>query len=199
MREVRLYGHLGKRFGRVHQYDVRTPAEAVRALCATIEGFRSYLLEHSAPGYRVISGEARTLETLAHPADGAIRIVPVTAGAGRGLGTVLLGAALIGFGVMTGGAGLSLSAAWAAGGMTFAGYLATNIGLSLVLGGVAQMLSPQPKSSGPADRPENKPSYTFDGPVNTIAQGNPVPVCYGRLIVGSQVISVGMAAEEYAP
>lgn len=197
MREVRLYGHLGRRFGRVHHYDVRTPAEAVRALCATLDGFREYLLRHSTPGYRVISGQARTLETLTHPADGAIRIVPVMAGAGRGIGTVLLGAALIGFGVITGGAGLTLGAAWSAGGMTFAGYLATNIGVSLVLGGVSQMLAPQPKARDTPDRPENKPSYVFDGPVNTIVQGNPVSICYGRLIVGSQVISAGIATEEY--
>jgi predicted phage tail protein len=61
------------------------------------------------------------------------------------------------------------------------------------------MLAPQPKTPGTPDRPENKPSYVFDGPINTAAQGNPVPVCYGRLIVGSQVISAGMVAEEYAP
>lgn len=198
MRTVLLYGHLGKRFGRRHRYDVRTPAEAVRALCATLNGFRAYMIEHSRPGYRVLVGrEPRTLQTLAYPADGAIKIVPVTAGAGNGFGQIILGAALIGFGVLTGGASLTLSAAWSAGGLAFLGYLATNIGVSLVLGGVAQMLAPQPKMQGPADRPENKPSYAFDGPVNTLAQGNPVPVCYGRLIVGSQVISAGIAAEEY--
>jgi predicted phage tail protein len=200
MLTVLLYGHLGRRFGRRHRYDVRSPAEAVRALCATIPGFRVYLAEHSAPGYRVLVGkDARDLDTLAMPANEAIKIVPVTAGAGKGLGSVILGAALIGFGVMTGGAGLGLGAAWEAGGTVFAGYLAANIGLSLVLGGVAQMLAPQPKTPGTSDRPENKPSYAFDGAVNTAAQGNPVPVCYGRLIVGSQVISAGMVAEEYAP
>lgn len=195
---VMLYGHLGKSFGRRHRYDVRSPAEAVRALCATLPGFRRYMIERSRPGYRVLVGDApRTLETLAMPADAAIKIVPVTSGAGRGIGAVILGAALIGFGVMTGGAGLTLAAAWGSGGMAFAGYLATNIGLSLALGGVAQMLAPQPKPQGPADRPENKPSYAFDGAINTAAQGNPVPVCYGRLIVGSQVISAGFVAQEY--
>lgn len=199
MREIRLYGHLGKRFGRVHRYDVRTPAEAVRALCATLEGFRAYMIEHSRPGYRVLVGETdRSIDTLAHPADGTIKIVPVTAGAGRGLGTIILGAALIAAGVMTGGAGLALGAAWQAGGLALAGYFATNIGVALVLGGVAQMLSPTPKTPGASERPENKPSHAFDGAVNTIAQGNPVPICYGRLIVGSQVISAGMVAEEYA-
>lgn len=199
MKEVRLYGHLARRFGRVHRYDVRSPAEAVRALCATLPGFRQHVIAHSKPGYRVLDGQQpRELDTLALPADGVIRIVPVTAGAGRGLGSVILGAALIGVGIMTGGAGMAPGAAWAAGGATFAGYLAFNVGMSLVLGGVAQMLFPQPKTPGTPERPENRPSYVFDGPVNTAAQGNPVPVCYGRLIVGSQVVSAGMSTEEYA-
>lgn len=199
MKEVRLYGHLAKRFGRAHQYDVRSPAEAVRALCATLPGFRQHVIAHSRPGYRVLDGRsARSIDTLALPADDVIRIVPVTAGAGRGMGTVILGAALIAVGVATGGAGLTLAAAWEAGGMTLAGFFAFNVGMSLALGGVAQMLSPQPKTPGAPEQPENRPSYVFDGPVNTTAQGNPVPVCYGRLIVGSQVISAGVAAEEYA-
>lgn len=199
MKEVRLYGHLAKRFGRVHRYDVRSPAEAVRALCATLPGFRQHVIAHSKPGYRVLDGKStRDLETLALPADGVIKIVPVTAGAGRAVGSIILGVALVAVGVMTGGAGLALGAAWAAGGAAFAGALAFNVGMSLILGGVAQMLAPQPKTPGAPERPENKPSYAFDGPVNTAAQGNPVPVCYGRLIVGSQVISAGMSTEEYA-
>jgi predicted phage tail protein len=193
---VLLYGHLGKRFGHRHEYDVRSPAEAVRALSVTLEGFRAYLIEHSSPGYRVLVGNTpRTLETIAYPADAAIKIVPVTAGAG-GVKSVILGAALIGVGILTGGAGLTFSSAWAAGGVTFAGYLSTTVGMALTIGGVVQMLAPQPKAQDPV---ENKPSYVFDGPVNTTAQGNPVPVCYGRLIVGSHVISAGMFAEEYAP
>lgn len=197
MRTVLLYGHLGKRFGRRHRYDVRSPAEAVRALCATLDGFRHYMIEHSRPGYRVLVGrEPRTLETLAHPADGAIKIVPVTAGAGRGVGQIILGAALIFAAPYLSATILSAELALATG--YTLGYIATHVGTALVLGGVAQMLAPQPQMQGPADRPENKPSYAFDGPINTAAQGNPVPVCYGRLIVGSQVISAGMAAEEYA-
>jgi predicted phage tail protein len=199
MRTVRLYGHLAARFGRVHRLDVRTPAEAVRALCATRDGFRAHLIAHSRPGYRVLVGrQALTLDALALPADDDIRIVPVTAGAGRGAGQILLGAALVAVGVATGGFGLAAGAAWSAGAATFAGYIAGNLGMALILGGVVQMLAPQPKTPGTPERPENRPSYAFDGPVNTTAQGNPVPVCYGRLIVGSQVVSAGMASEEYA-
>ena len=39
----------------------------------------------------------------------------------------------------------------------------------------------------------NQPSLAFDGAVNTMGQGGPVPLGYGRLLVGSQIISVGFS------
>lgn len=196
---VLLYGALGRRFGRRHRYAIRTPAEALRALAANFPDFRCHLRDHSEPGYRVFVGKAgRDLDALTFPADDVIRIVPVVAGASGGGGRVLAGLALIGISIATGGWGMGLGAAWTAGIGTFAGAMAGNIGVSMVLGGVAEMLSPAPRaqSSGGVERPDNKPSYSFDGAVNTVAQGNPVPVCYGRLIVGSQVVSAGLMAED---
>ena len=182
---ILLYGHLAKAFGRRHRYAIRTPQEAVKALCANKKGFRQHLIQHSKPGYRVLVGkEPRDLETLAYPADDVIRIVPVVAGAGKGIGTIIAGIALVGIGFMTGGVG-------------FVGMLSTGaakLGPALILGGVAQMLTPTPKAPRMAEKPTNLPSFVFDGAVNTTAQGNPVPLCYGRMIVGSQVISAGLSA-----
>ncbi|MDP2808633.1 MAG: tail assembly protein [Rhodocyclaceae bacterium] len=202
MKTIRLYGHLGVRFGRVFRLDVASPAEAVRALLMQLPGFRDALLaSEGAGGYRVVAGgAARDMDTMADPcgARESIRIVPVLCGAGKkGIGQILLGAALIGFGIWTGGANLAFGAAWKAGGMQLAGYFATSIGMSLVMGGISQMLVGTPSTvDASVERPENKPSYAFDGAVNTAAQGNPVPVCYGRMIVGSQVISAGMSVEQ---
>lgn len=72
-------------------------------------------------------------------------------------------------------------------------------GVSMIAGGVVQMLTPVPKGPGNTDGPDNKPSYTFSGAVNTQAQGNPVPLLYGRMIVGSAVVSAGISAEDYSP
>ena len=77
--------------------------------------------------------------------------------------------------------------------MTFAS-IAMNLGLSMALGGISQMLAGNPATPGPANAVTNLPSYAFNGAVNTAAQGNPVPICYGRLRVGSQVISTGLEA-----
>jgi predicted phage tail protein len=182
LKTILLYGQLGRQFGRVHRYDVRSPAEAVRAMCVTLKGFRAAINPNGA--YRVLVGghDGLCKERLAHPVSDkeSIRIVPVIAGAGRGTGQVILGAVLIGIGLY------------------FNVQPLVSYGLSMVIGGVTQMLfAPRTTEPGANDRPENRPSYTFDGAVNTAAQGNPVAIFYGGpLIIGSQVISAGLSVEQ---
>lgn len=127
-------------------------------------------------------------------------IAPVIVGSKSVLGTILTGVALVGLGALTGGAAAfgTLGAAWSAGaGATF-GYFAAHIGVAMVLGGLAQAVAPTPDSGSPEERPENKPGFAFNGPVNTMAQGHPVPLAYGRLIVGSAVISGGSSVGDIA-
>ena len=199
-REVRLSGELGRQFGRIHRLAVDTPAEAVRALCVLLDGFRSFVEESTerGVGYKVLVGERQVkdpdTEFRIHSGyDTSFTIAPVIQGSKNALGTILTGAALIALGVATGGAGLTLGAAWDGGFATTVGYFASTIGMSLVLGGVSQMLAPSPSKGDPGERPENKPSHVFNGPVNTFAQGQSVPICYGRMIVGSAVISAGIS------
>lgn len=198
MTEIRLYGHLGRRFGRSHRYAVRSPAEAVRALCCTLPGFRDAVIgEASAPEshrYRVLVGrDPRGPDTLHEPANQIIRIVPVTAGAGRGLGMVIVGALLVALSWYTGGLSLTAAQAWAAGGTALAGYAAGVVGTALVLTGVSMLLAPKIKSEGQKEQPG---SHGFDGAENTIGQGLSVPICYGRLVVGSQLVASSMVAEQ---
>lgn len=197
MMTVMLYGHLGRHFGRRHRYAVRSPAEAVRALCATLPGFRRYVsAEHSTPGYRVLVGKAaRDAAHLHNPAEhDVIRLVPVVAGAGGGWGQVIFGIALVALSFATGGVALvggSLLQTSLLGGMAF------KFGTAMILGGISQLLSPQQK--GGNNNGENSASDVFAGAVNTSAQGNPVPLGYGRLLIGSQVVSAGLYVDEIAP
>lgn len=39
MKTIKLYGELGRKFGKIFRFDVKTPREAVRALSAQIKGF----------------------------------------------------------------------------------------------------------------------------------------------------------------
>jgi predicted phage tail protein len=203
MKVICLYGALGNQFGRVHQYDVSTPAEAVKALSVTLKGFKQALIDGGS--YKILIGGKTDLdisETVNPVSDReTIRIVPVIAGASSGPLKIIAGAALIYFsGGLAAGFGATGSAAGVAGATAgtagFAGITAgtfSAIGVSLVIGGVSQLLfSPQSGAGDSQERPENKPSFIFNGAVNTTRQGNPVPLCYGRMIVGSQVISAGL-------
>jgi predicted phage tail protein len=203
---VRLYGHLGQRFGKRHRFAVATPAEAVRALASQHAGFAEYLIAHSEPGYRVIVGdEQRGLEQLVHPCGQreTIRIVPVVTGAGSGKGVVglVLGAALIAIGGPVGFVqGLAWSAGATAGTAAAIGAAVGSLGWAIALGGISSLLFAPPKPVTPEarERPENRPSYAFDGAVNMSVQGAAVPLLYGRLRVGSVVVSAGLYTEQIA-
>lgn len=206
LREVHLYGALGRAFGRVHRLAVLTPAEAVQALCAVLPGFeRAFLGPDCRATYRVFvdastrkptsNREAISLAEAVEPVGAAekIRIVPVVAGAKSGLFSILLGAALIFIAPYALGA-FTLSVSTIAAGLSFA----STLGTALIVGGIVQVLSPQRK--GGKDSLDSNPSYGFDaGAVNTTQQGLPVPLILGRMVIGSAEISKGLAAEEYKP
>lgn len=193
MKTIILLGELGKRYGRRHMLDVKSPAEAVRALCANFKDFAAFVSASSERnvGYRVLNMREDVGEDELHnPASRRITIVPVVAGSGGSVGKILVGAALIAAAVLVPGLG-----AVTLFGTTTLATVAFGVGVSLALGGVAEMLAPQPKYEGPKEE-DQQPSYVFNGPVNTTAQGQPVPVGYGRMIVGSAVISAGISVED---
>lgn len=120
-----------------------------------------------------------------------VRIMPVIIGSKRaGLLQTILGAVLITAAVFVSG---GIGAAFTAGGLT--GFAATT-GASLVLGGVVQMLSPQPTGLASKQGADNKASYAFGGVTNTAAQGYPVPLGYGKRRIGGAIISAGIYVED---
>ncbi len=189
VRTIRLYGSLGARFGRVHRFAVDSPAQAIGALSAMVPGFEKCLMESQDNGiaFSVFVGKKNVeQEMLSAPSgDDDIRIAPIIMGSKQaGLFQVVIGVVLLVASYFTGG--LTLSPAMAM------------LGGALVLSGAMMMLSPQAKVQSATDSADNKASYNFNGAVNTEAQGNPVPVAYGELIVGSAVISAGIWAEDQA-
>ena len=188
LRTIRLYGKLGAKFGRVHRLAVSSAAEAVRALSILLPGFEQHLI--NAPGaYAVFYGKDNLeAEQLRHPAGADdIRIAHIPAGAkSGGVFGVVLGVVMIAAGAFTFGATTAMGMAMIAG------------GVGMAAAGAMMMLSPQPQGMGSQDSPDNRPSYSFNGAVNTEAQGNPVPLLYGEMIIGSAVISGGVYAEDRA-
>ncbi|WP_213778883.1 tail assembly protein [Caballeronia sp. dw_276] len=182
VRTIRLYGPAAK-FGRVHRLAVGSTAEAIRALCVVVPGFEKFLMSAKDAGltFAVFVGRRNVEEKeLAHPVgDDDIRIAPILIGSkSGGLFSTILGAALVVAGVV------------------FAQPTLIGLGVSMALGGVVQMLSPQQSGLAGASGPDNGTSYYFNGPVNSAAQGEPVPLVYGRMRVGSKVISSGIFSED---
>ena len=189
LRKIRLYGQLAKFVGhRVLEADVATAAEAVRFLVTNWPELERHMADQH---YRVRTA-ATDLgeEDLHNPMGQELRIIPVIAGAGA-VGRILLGIALIGlsfvsFGSSTVFAGIASKGAAAA----FGSKALLLLGTSLVLGGVAQLLTPTPTLN--RDEGDPRKSFSFSGVQNTSRAGLPVPVVYGEMLVGSVVVSAGI-------
>lgn len=193
LRTIRLHGEAGARFGRVHRLalSTNTPAEAVHALCSQIKGLRAYLMQAKdrGVGFAVFAGRRNIdQQELRYPVgDNDIRIAPVIVGSKRGgVLNVILGAVLV-----------IVGAVLTAYGYGSIGVPLMKFGAAMIVGGVIQMLSPMPKGLSSQDNPGNTPSYSFNGPVNTEAQGHPVPYfAGGPMWIGSAVISAGIAVKD---
>jgi predicted phage tail protein len=195
MTRILLSGSLAKAFGREHfrLLETGTTMEAFSALKHTILGFEDFIRDSSRQGlrYAIFRNRENVGETeFALSGTTEIRIVPVLAGSKNGgLFQAVAGVVLIVAGAFI--SGLSF------GGAAPIGGLMVKVGIAMVIGGAIQMLTPVPKSPSQQDQAstENKPSYLFNGSFNSTQQGLPVPVVYGRMLVGSSVVSVGTWAE----
>jgi len=192
LRKVRLYGGLAKFLNsRCFDLEVQNPAEAIRLLLANFPELEVHMSKNF---YKIIVEDfAIDLEDLALPCgQGDIRIIPVIGGAG-GVGKIILGVALI-------AASIFIPGAAAIGfGLTFGAisFGVGALGAALILGGVAQLVSPVPATGGPGvnnrdDEDDPRKSFSFSGIQNTSRQGTVVPIVYGEVITGSIVISSGV-------
>ena len=120
-----------------------------------------------------------------------IHFIPVIAGAGRGLGKVLIGALLITGAIMSGG-GFTAFFAQEGFKLGFLGNLAMNIGVGLTIMGVSEMLFPLPEPQKFNSEEDPQLSFSFSGVQNTSRAGTPVPIVYGEIITGSVVISAAI-------
>jgi len=199
LKTMRLKGRMAKMFGPVHQFHVADLRELLRAMCSQVPGFKKFVSNAHLNGIRFafFSGKDNIglLEFDMSSAATEFQMEPVLEGSKRG-GTlqIIIGAVAIVAAFFT--AGTSLAAYGAALGTTTATGLAvtalTSMGISMLLGGVVQMLTPQPKLNvGASSSTDNKPNYAFGAPVNTVAMGYPVPVLYGTREIGGAIISAG--------
>jgi predicted phage tail protein len=195
MATIKLSGSLAQKFWRTKDYllETGTTQEAFSALKHTVDGFEEFIRDQARRGMRYAIfrnrenvGEDRF--TMSGTTE--IRIVPIVSGSKNGgLFQTVLGAVLVVVGVvltvMSGSTGSPLGAAL------------VSAGIGMMAGGIIQMLTPVPKSPSQQEQAttENKPSYLFNGAFNSTQQGLPVPVIYGKMLVGSSVVAIGTWAE----
>lgn len=202
LRNIYLHGRLKKKFGFHHELAIDTVGEAIRGLMQHA-GFGEEIKKGS---YELIRGDRKTgmridldevnTFNLGH-AD--LHIVPITGGkkGSGGMSTVkiVLGVALMGAAIFFSGGTLAAPLAGMAGtafmGVTY-GNLAV-LGLGLALAGVSQLLTPSTETK----EAKSQDSFLL-GPGNSSTQGTPVPLIYGEVICGSNMISGGMDVEKIA-
>ncbi|MGI2317560.1 tail assembly protein [Pasteurella multocida] len=188
MVNVKFYGSL-RQFGTSFKLDAENTAEIIRALTSQIPKLREFIQK----GYFTVRIakeyiDNRYLEKglFYKLKEGmTVHFTPVLKGSKRGgVFQTILGAALVGAAFLLGPVGfglLSANSAWVVGGL----------GASLMLGGVAQLLTPQPKMPAINEK-EKEQSTSFSNLSNMAAQGRMVPLAYGRIRCGSLVISQGV-------
>ena len=203
-RKVYLEGEIGHKFGKEFTMNVSSFGEVMRCLDANFSGFKKYLIDSDEKGIGFICEVAGAplqdeRELLLNYSEGDMIITAVPAGSGRGIGKVIAGIILmyIGFqllgtvdmtAVMQKGGFAKLSAAGK--GAVIGGTLAMGAGINLAMTGIAEMLAPDPSTDNDQDE-----SYLFQGTGQTLVEGDPVPVLYGKLRVPGRPISLQVRNE----
>jgi len=183
---VRLYGPFVIDGIRQATVFVRSVEEAIDALVANIPKLRDVFT--SSKMCMLVDGELIDVDGIAKPRGfTSLDIVPPIGGQGPAI-PIIIGIALkVG----------AVAIAQAIGGIITAQTIA-QIGISMILSGLMSLLIKPPAAQKSAEPVDSRPSYNFNGAVNTTAQGNCVPVGYGRMRVGSQVISASIKTYDVA-
>ncbi len=202
MVNVRFYGSL-KQFGTKFNLDCKTPAEVVHALTSQIPKLRQFIQQGL---FTVRVGreylDSRYLEqglSQKLKDDATIHFTPTLKGSkGGGLRRVIAGVAIVAGAVALGPLGLGVLG-------TPSAMMIGGLGASMVLGGVAQMLTKMPTMRGVSTKTgaikpesvkskqeEKKQSTSFSNLSNMVAQGKSMPLAYGLIRTGTLVISQGV-------
>lgn len=188
--KIHLIGSLGTKFGKTWELNVKSPAEAIHAIDVNTKGkLRKYL---SGPArdklYKIAVGKKKNVidreEVPNRSGNNSIYIIPTIAGSESGFGKILAGIALV---------AVAIALPGAIGATGFLGTASTALvgaGVSLVLGGIVQLLTPIPKPG--ANDEATRASTVFQGNATTISQGGAPSLIYGRALVAPMPISISV-------
>ena len=201
LKTIKLYGDLKEITGHSElDAHVNSVGDSIRFLLMNWPQLEAHM---NTQHYQVLTdGTEIGEEEIHYPVADEIKIVPVIAGAGGGVGKVLAGAAMIGIVMATGGAGAALGGSawgWGTAGAVKGAWLAKSavmMGASLILGGVSEMLFPVPKPEKFENDQDPRISFDFGGTPNTSRAGTTHPIVYGEIFTGSTVISMNLTTDQ---
>lgn len=197
-RTIYLQGKMGELFGDVWNLNAATVAECMHGIDCQREGkLKQYLLDCTEKGIKFTVQRGKELldydNLQMDLGEDDLIISPVPAGSGNKLLKVIVGFALMIGAAMILGPGGVIAAAELTGFAKFAAVGAAMamgmIGSALLNSGVAEYMAP--KKAG-----EKGDAFLFDGPVNNVKEGIPVPLAYGQVLVGGATISFGFSDHE---
>lgn len=223
-------GGLAERYGATHTYkNLRTPADGLKLLFINRPELQNELIHahENGIGYTLVQGVYDLTYDDLHLPIGRkpLILTPVISGSGSGnTTTILIGVGLVAASFLFPGAGLFgtvglFGAGQAAVGVSTlavlnaaaVGTALSAIGASLILTGVANIISPMPTISRARGRGENVnatgpqgvtratdgvQNYAYTGAINTAgANGAAVPIVYGKCLIGSHLISVEVESD----
>lgn len=205
---VHLHGDLAK-FGGPFPFDIATPAEAIRALdCAFPKDFARAMRSGS---WRLLRGDPERGEEIAENALDLrlgratdLHIIPVLKGAGGrggGIGKAILGTALMAVSIIAAPAGAGIfgsqmgASAFSVFGQSISYGNLAMMGAAMAFNGLSQAISPQVATSSQSASADQRASHIFNGAVNTLTEGGPIPLGWGTCRSGGVLISRAVTIE----
>lgn len=184
MTKVHVYGLLGKEFGSEFDFSLSSLKDVVAAIDANCEGFVKRIAELAKEGahYTLIADDqviGSVDDFVGKRKIKEVFFIPTIFGAGA-IGAIVGGAALL-----VGAYGA------AAAGYAFLASVLVAVAFAAISYGVTSLLAKPPSSNIPGatgTTNATSKSFLFGNRENITAQGNPVPLGYGRLRIGSAVI-----------
>ncbi len=184
MTNIFLHGKLARIFGPKFRFSICRPKDALSAIETIHEGFLGKLVELSSQGlqYSIIA-DNQTVEGIEGFSGKRkikeLHIVPTVYGSG--VAALAVGA-------------VALAAGVAVGTTTLLGSILVAVAVSAISFGIQSLLAKPPEANSPsasassASTSATSKSFLFSNKENIKQQGNPVPLGYGRLRIGSAVI-----------
>ena len=177
--KIKLHGRLGKIFKEEFEFfNIKKPSDCVAAITANYPKFKKQIVDDQNKGIHyeiLVNGKSleQKGEFLCKTKCETIEIVPI----------------ILGFGVAIAvGAGLA-----AVGAISFAGTVLGTVlvtfGVGLAVAGITYLMS-APEQIDPVDQEASVKgsSYYFSAQSNTATQGTPIPLGYGKFLIGSRIV-----------